>query len=116
MKKNERILLVLIIFTILNLVAIKIYASDINMNLSTSETSTQTNSFNQNTYNTNNENQNTYTNSGSYTQEDSTPRITSVTTSENDNFLNAENVLSIIIIVIGILLVFLGIAIIVRFK
>ena len=44
------------------------------------------------------------------------PRITSVTTEENEEFLNGENILSIIIIVIGILLLFLGGAILVRFK
>ena len=48
--------------------------------------------------------------------EDISPRTTSTTTSNDDEFLTMENVLSIIIIVIGILLVFLAIAILVRFK
>jgi len=38
------------------------------------------------------------------------------TISDEDEFLTAENILSIVIIVIGILLIFLAIAILVRFK
>lgn len=46
-----------------------------------------------------------------------TPKITSSTTTSNDDeFLTAENILSIIIIVIGILLVFLAVAILIRVK
>lgn len=49
--------------------------------------------------------------------ENDTPRVTSSTTSsDEDEFLTVENILSIIIIVIGILLVLLAIAILIRFK
>ena len=47
---------------------------------------------------------------------DSSPRVTTTRNSEEDEFLTVENVLSIIIIVIGILLILLAIAILVRFK
>ena len=43
-------------------------------------------------------------------------RTVTVTTSDNNEFLTVENILSVILIVIGILLIFLGIAIIIRFK
>lgn len=43
------------------------------------------------------------------------PTVTT-TSSEDDEFLNIENILSIIIIVIGIILIFLAIAILVRCK
>lgn len=45
----------------------------------------------------------------------SNPRVTT-TSSNNGEFLTIENILSIIIIVIGIILIFLGIAILVRCK
>ena len=48
--------------------------------------------------------------------EDDSPRVVSTSTSSDDEFLTAENVLSIIIIVIGLLLVFLAIAILIRIK
>ncbi len=48
---------------------------------------------------------------------DTAPALTSTeTTSNNDDFLTTENILSIIIIVIGILLIFLAVAILIRFK
>ena len=43
-------------------------------------------------------------------------RTVTVTSSDDDEFLTIENILSVILIVIGILLIFLGIAIIIRFK
>lgn len=45
-----------------------------------------------------------------------TPRVTSTTTSEDKEFLTVENILSIIIIVIGILLTLLAGAILIRIK
>lgn len=47
---------------------------------------------------------------------DDSPRVTSTTTSDDDEFLTVENILSIIIIVIGVLLIFLAIAILIRLK
>ena len=48
--------------------------------------------------------------------EDDSPRVTSNSNTSDDDFLTAENILSIIIIVIGLLLVFLAIAILIRIK
>lgn len=48
--------------------------------------------------------------------EDNSPRVVSTSTTSDDEFLTAENVLSIIIIVIGLLLVFLAVAILIRIK
>lgn len=49
--------------------------------------------------------------------EENTPRVTSTKTSSyDDEFLTVENILSIIIIVIGVLLIFLAIAILIRLK
>lgn len=49
--------------------------------------------------------------------ENSTPQtITTKTVSNDDEFLTIENILSIIIIVIGVLLIFLSVAILIRCK
>lgn len=48
--------------------------------------------------------------------EDDSPRVVSTSDASDDEFLTAENVLSIIIIVIGLLLVFLAIAILIKIK
>jgi len=48
--------------------------------------------------------------------DNSSPKITTTKNSDDDEFLTAENVLSIIIIVIGILLVFLAVAILIRLR
>lgn len=51
------------------------------------------------------------------TENEYIPIITSpATTSDDDKFLTVENILSIIIIVIGVLLIFLAVAILIRFK
>lgn len=47
--------------------------------------------------------------------DNSSPKITT-TKNSDDEFLTAENVLSIIIIVVGILLVFLSVAILIRLR
>lgn len=94
-------------------------ASSVNMDLPLDE-------FNSETTNTSVSDQNeiftenTENNSDSSNIENSevqnNPRVTSVTTSESEDFLTIENIFSIIIIVIGILLILLAGAILIRFK
>lgn len=56
------------------------------------------------------------TNNNSTETNDSSSRVTVTRTTDEDEFLTVENVLSIIIIVIGLLLIFLSIAILIRLK
>lgn len=100
-----------------------VHALDINMNLQSNTVNNQTsenantNTLDENTV-SNNELQNNNTNNSVENMTDSSsdngPRVTS--TSSEDEFLTIENILAIIIIVIGILLVFLSIAILIKFK
>lgn len=48
--------------------------------------------------------------------ENDSPRVTSSKATSDDEFLTTENILSIILIVIGVLLIFLGVAILIKFK
>ena len=48
--------------------------------------------------------------------ENNSPRVTSSKDTSDNEFLTTENILSIILIVIGILLIFLAVAILIRFK
>ena len=116
MKKYIKILFIILLFINLTLYITHVSAIDIDMNL----TSNSTDSDNISTQAENQlESQNIVNEDTTYSDQNMTvevPRITSVTTEENEEFLNAENVLSIIIIVIGILILFLGGAILVRFK
>ena len=48
--------------------------------------------------------------------DNSSPRVTTTKSTDEDEFLTVENILSIIIIVIGLLLIFLAIAILIRIK
>lgn len=119
MKFTFKFLLILILFILFFIPNTKCFG--INMNL-------MSNDFESNTIN--DEYTDTYTNyindvddsnnidnSNSISNTDSTPSKTvTVTSTDSDEFLTVENVLSIILIVIGILLIFLGIAIIIRFK
>ncbi len=91
-------------------------ASSVNMDLPLDQfnnTNTNTGVSNQNEIlNANNSNSSNVENS----EVQNNPRVTSVTTSESEDFLTIENIFSIIIIVIGILLVLLAGAILIRFK
>ena len=49
-------------------------------------------------------------------REDNSPKVTSNSKTDESEILTVQNVLSIIIIVIGILLIFLAVAILIRFK
>lgn len=95
MKGIIKITTLLMIFIILFSLITKIYAID--MNLSSDETESQTSE-----------------NIVSTTQSNSS--VSSRSNSTDENFLSIENILSIIIIVIGVILIFLGIAIIIRCK
>lgn len=117
MKKSFKILILITLFfvafsTIVNASSIIMDLEDYTQNNTNIELE---NTFEDNTSTNNVQNQNV-----SETQsvdEDDTPRTTSSTTvSNNDEFLTVENILSIIIIVIGLLLIFLAIAILIRFK
>ena len=119
MKKYIKLLISLIlIFTFL---VTFVSATNINMNLLTSDyNNTSSSTVENNTVNSvNNENVNSDNNNlneanenaiseNTNTAQEMNQRVTSVTTDSNEDFLNAENILSIIIIVIGILLILLA--------
>lgn len=117
MKKSFKILILITLFfvafsTIVNASSIIMDLEDYTQNNTNIELE---NTFEDNTSTNNVQNQNV---SEIQTQDtDDSARISSSTTvSDDDEFLTVENVLSIIIIVIGILLIFLAIAILIRFK
>lgn len=130
MKTIFKIFVFVILFLVLCLKSVN--ASTILMNLedySQSNTNTQLENTNENNVenqldgNLLNENSNTAISQNQNISKvqtrdtDDSPRVSSSTTvSDNDEFLTVENILSIIIIVIGILLIFLAIAILIRFK
>ena len=109
-------ILILLFFTTVN-------ASSINMNLAPYDSLVveNNNTTSNEIVETSNEVSDFNTNNVESSDEDvsnavETPKITSVTTNEEDNFLTVENILSIVIIVIGILLILFAGAILIRFK
>ena len=113
--KNISKIKVLIFLIILFLIS-SVNSYGINMNLENTistnttnivqESLTEDNSLEENI---NNDNDDTET-------ENSSPKVTTTNKTDEDELLTVENILSIIIIVIGILLIFLSIAILIRFK
>ena len=122
MKKNIKFLFILTMFLVL---IINTYCFAINMNLTmnnqtgNNELEVQTNevkgvnlpnikksALSQNSENNTEE---TYTPSNA-------PSVVTTTTSNSNNFLTIDNIISIILIAIGIVLILFGIAIFVRFK
>lgn len=103
MKNILKVLTISILFILFFIPTIKSFG--INMNL-------EYNTFENNTSNNIVSNINTSDNNSA----NNYPKTVTVTSSDDDEFLTVENILSVILIVIGILLIFLGIAIIVRFK
>ena len=131
MKKTFKIYLLFIIVLLVSLTFVN--AANINMNLDnnnvqSTEENVINNSLNENEgIENNNISNNVATNTSNNTidntvntqseQNNSTPRMTSsTTTKEETEFLTPENILSVIIIVIGVLLIFLSIAILIRNK
>ena len=118
MKTSFRIYILLLIFILLFFTSVN--ASNINMDLSPYESNNMINeSLSENTSNLTQNSTQVNTSNANLSANDisNTSRVTSVTTtSEDDNFLSVGNILSIMIIVIGILLIFLAIAILIRFK
>lgn len=115
MKTSFRIFL--LIFLVFLLFITHVMASNIDMNLPSDEFIDE--NLTENTYTANEiesdaetpvENESDLTD----TETAETPRVVSTSSTENDEFLTAENIISIIIIVIGILLIFLAGAILVR--
>lgn len=107
MKISLKILIILFVFIILNIPAIQSFS--INMNLDPIAIPENTEN------NTTNIDNNTISDSNIDDNESSNiPKA--VSSSEDDEFLTIENILSIILIVIGILIILLGIAILIRFK
>lgn len=107
-----------LIITLLCLIALpNLYATNIIMDLENNTINTTNN----NNILENNDNENTNIvetnniNNLSSNFQNSSPTITTVS-SDNNEFLTIENILSISLIVIGILLVFLSIAILIRCK
>lgn len=140
MKKTYKIFIILAFFLLV--LTTNIYASSVVMDLESNNVNSNINqqSTNNFIYNNTNENNpvasnalnvnntnnfndfsqnniadNTADNSISSTVQTSNPVVTT-TSSNNDNFLTVENILSISIIVIGVLLIFLSIAILIRCK
>lgn len=104
----------IIIFVILCMPFLRVEAFNINMDLpdNTEETNTSYNEEENNVETNSLSNSNAST---ANTSSVSNPQIT-VTSARDNEFLTIENILSIIIIVIGIILIFLGIAIMIRCK
>lgn len=127
MKKLYKIFTIIIFFLIF--LTTHIYASSVVMDLDSDVINMNTiNNMNRNNFTVsnnlnqndefNNSSQNTFTNNdavNSSNLQTSNPVVTT-TSSNDDNFLTVENVLSISIIVIGVLLIFLSIAILIRCK
>ena len=105
MKNVSKILIIFILFILLLIPTIESFGIDMNLTPNILENNTFDDTTNSIVSNT--------TDNTSVTNN---PRTITVTSSDNDEFLTVENILSVILIVIGILLIFLGIAIIVRFK
>lgn len=105
MKNVSKILIIFILFILLLIPTIESFGIDMNLTPNILENNTFDDTTNSIVSNT--------TDNTSVTNN---PRTVTVTSSDNDEFLTVENILSVILIVIGILLIFLGIAIIVRFK
>lgn len=102
MKKNIKFLFILTMFLVL---IINTYCFAIDMNL-TMNNQTENNELE---VQTNEVNEETYTPSNA-------PSVVTTTTSNSNNFLTIDNIISIILIAIGIVLILFGIAIFVRFK
>lgn len=122
MKKNIKFLFVFTIFLIL---MINTCCFAINMNLdlnnttentesavSTNVDNTQNNDSIDSLFVQNNENNNIEETSAP----SNAPSVVTTTTSNSNNFLTIDNIISIILIAIGIVLILFGIAIFVRFK
>ncbi|MEE1388966.1 MAG: hypothetical protein V8R26_00185 [Clostridia bacterium] len=120
MKKNIKFLFILTMFLVL---IINTYCFAINMNL-TMNNQTGNNELEVQTNEVNAENNNSIDtsvqNSENNTEETYTPSnapsVVTTTTSNSNNFLTIDNIISIILIAIGIVLILFGIAIFVRFK
>jgi hypothetical protein len=120
MKKNIKFLFILTMFLVL---IINTYCFAIDMNL-TMNSQTGNNELEVQTNEVNAENNNSIDtsvqNSESNTEETYTPSnapsVVTTTTSNSNNFLTIDNIISIILIAIGIVLILFGIAIFVRFK
>ncbi len=120
MKKNIKFLFILTMFLVL---IINTYCFAIDMNLTmnnqagNNELEVQTNEVNAEN---NNSIDTSVQNSESNTEEKYTPSnapsVVTTTTSNSNNFLTIDNIISIILIAIGIVLILFGIAIFVRFK
>ena len=122
MKKNIKFLFVFTIFLIL---MINTCCFAINMNLdlnnttentesavSTNVDNTQNNDSIDSLFVQNNENNNIEETSAP----SNAPSVVTTTTSNSNNFLTIDNIISIILIAIGIVLILFGLAIFVRFK
>ena len=127
MKTSLKIIFILIIFILLFMPSIKSFGINMNLISNIIEDNTinddyadsYTNDIDviDDTDDMDDTNTSTTYNSNSISNPSNTsPKTVTVTSTNNNEFLTVENILCIILIVIGILLVFLGIAIIIRFK
>lgn len=121
MKRNIKFLFVFTIFLIL-IINTYCFAIDMNLPLNNTTENTQS-SFSTNSENTQNNDsinslliQDNESNVEETSVSSNAPSVVTTTTSNNNNFLTIDNIISIILIAIGIVLIFFGIAIFVRFK
>lgn len=118
MKKNHLIVITLIIFLFIALGAQSVYAIDLNLINSIRENEVDSaENLSLNTSNTNTTIGNTTVNdNSSYSNSTSNLPSTSVSnvTSTTDGTLTIENILNILLVVVGVLLILLGIAIMIR--
>ena len=119
MLKNVKIISILVVIILL-VGSLSVFATDINMNLTSGNVQNSTNTLSNTTVTTNTVTNETTTNTTSnvtisspvdYSQQTTT--VTS-TTSVQDEGLGIANILNILLIVVGFVLILLGIAIIIR--
>ena len=105
MLKNFKIFIIFIIFLMVS--SVNVFATDINMNLQTNETTS-----NEITYDSNNiENSNNFVDDG--IGGEAAPSGVSSIVQENMSF---SNILNILIITVGVILILLAVAILIRLK
>lgn len=116
MKKSIKILSILFV-TLLFVVSFS-YATDINMNLQSVNDSQTLNTSYNNSY-SNNASQNTtsgQTSNNSTVLSSTSSTTVSTSSSNSDEGLSFTNILNILLIVVGIVLILLGVAILIRMK
>ena len=113
MKKISKIYVLM--FLIILFLLTSVNAFSINMNLEDTVPADTTNIIEE-TLNQDDLSEDINSNIDDAETDNSSQKVTTTRNTDEDEFLTVENILSIIIIVIGILLIFLAVAILIRFK